>query len=179
MHLTSFFRALSGPPGVPICLDLCLLLCYRMERYLFGSTEGRPCTARSAVGWGTAVGGRTPAPARRRRHAAFPLQFRQAFSEVLEKKSAHIYRGVLAFLTGTGSHSECDVTYSKQTFAPFLTETRTASTSSTRRSIFSPLFTSNLQSRLRDLPCNLRNSSAHFLPNFFLGLMLDSEIVFL
>src|ERR1700735_5496368 len=62
---------------------------------------------------------------------------------------------------------------------PFQTKTKTPSTSSTRRSIFSPLFTSNLQSRLRDLPCNLRNSSPHFLPNFFLGLMLDSEIVFL
>src|ERR1700677_5188312 len=43
-----------------------------------------------------------------------------------EQDSASMHRCFLAFLPGSGLRVECDVTYSKQTTAPFLPGARTA-----------------------------------------------------
>jgi len=57
----------------------------------------------------------------------------------------NILRRVLAFLTGSGSHSEFAVTHSKQTMARFLTGSRIGTTDSTCRCVFSPLFARSIQ----------------------------------
>jgi hypothetical protein len=60
------------------------------------------------------------------------------------------YRRVLAFLPGSGSQVECDVTHSKQTSAPFLRGSRIATTHSMRRGTSSPFFARSIQSALRN-----------------------------
>jgi len=95
-----------------------------------------------------------------------------------EQIPATIYRRTLAFLPGSGSQVECDVTHSKQTSAPFLPGSRIATTHSMRRGTSSPFFARSIQSALRN-----PRTSLQILPRlsaeFFLRLMLDSEKVFL
>jgi hypothetical protein len=57
-----------------------------------------------------------------------------------EQIPATIYRRTLAFLTGSGLHSEFAVTHSKQTIALFLTGSRIGTTHPIRGGASSPLF---------------------------------------
>jgi hypothetical protein len=70
---------------------------------------------------GRKTGARTPT-AQRGLSASATLAFLNGF----EQDSASIHRCFLAFLPGSGLRVECDVTYSKQTTAPFLPGARTA-----------------------------------------------------
>jgi hypothetical protein len=97
----------------------------------------------------------------------------------LEQVPINTRRRILAFLTGSASHSEFDVTHSKQTSAQFLTGARTGIKRSVCCTRFRCFSLPKLQSASRNPPHPSSNFSAHFCTNFFLGLMLDSEIVFL
>jgi hypothetical protein len=73
-----------------------------------------------------------------RRCLAFILR---SFEQVL----TNIRRRVLAFLPGSGSHSELAVTHSKQTMAFFLPGSRIGTTHSILRGVSSPLFARSIQ----------------------------------
>jgi hypothetical protein len=70
----------------------------------------------------------------------------RSFEQVL----INVHRRVLAFLTGSGSHSEFAVTHSKQTVALFLTGSRIGTAHSMRRGVSSPLFARSIQSALQN-----------------------------
>jgi len=60
------------------------------------------------------------------------------------------YRQVLAFLPGSGSQVECDVTHSKQTSAPFLPGSRIGAAHPICGGVSSPLFARSIQSAPRN-----------------------------
>ena len=61
-----------------------------------------------------------------------------------------IFCRVPAFLPGSGSQVECDVTNSKQTSAPFLPGSRIGTTHPIRGGVSSPLFARSIQSAPRN-----------------------------
>src|SRR5580704_13648001 len=66
-----------------------------------------------------------------------PIPYGLAFIlKSLEQVLTNIHGRILAFLTGSGSQTECDVTHSKQTIAQFLTGARTHIKESESRGIF-------------------------------------------
>jgi hypothetical protein len=78
-----------------------------------------------------------------RRCLAFDLR---SFEQIL----VTIFCRVPAFLPGSGSQVECDVTHSKQTSAPFLPGSRFGTTHSVRGGVSSPLFAGSIQSAPRN-----------------------------
>jgi hypothetical protein len=85
------------------------------------------------------------------------------------------YRRVLAFLTETASHSESSVNHLKQTSVPFLTGARIV-TCVLDAATFFAAFLTQIAIRVVNPPWILPPKVVH---NLFLGLMLDSEMVFL
>ena len=73
----------------------------------------------------------------------------------------------LAFLPGSGSHSEFAVTHSKQTMAHFLPGSRIATTHSMRRGISSPFFARSIESALRNPRTSLQILPRLSAENFF------------
>jgi len=67
-----------------------------------------------------------------------------------EQIPATIYRRTLAFLPGSGSQVECDVTHSKQTSAPFLPGSRIGAAHPICGGVSSPLFARSIQSAPRN-----------------------------
>jgi hypothetical protein len=122
-------------------------------------------------GWLSKASARTPA-LRRSILSWIPLDILRS----LEQIPVSICHGVFAFLTGSGSHSECDVTHSKQTTEKFLTGARTHIKHSGCCNAFSPFFSTEIAIRVANFPSKYSLSVGH---NLFPGLMLDSENVFL
>jgi hypothetical protein len=66
------------------------------------------------------------------------------------------YRRVLAFLPGSGSQVEFDITHSKQTSAPFLPGSRIGTRHPIRGGVSSPLFARSIQSAPRNSRTSLQ-----------------------
>jgi hypothetical protein len=83
---------------------------------------------------GRKTGARTPT-AQRGLSAAATLAFLNGF----EQDPTNIHHCFLVFLSGTGSHIEFAVTYSKQMTAPFLTGARIGTKRLGSRTVFHPV----------------------------------------